>query len=149
LALPPQSRLRQRVALLDSERGGRFELAPAIAQESERRYLPGTNVLETTFRTDAGVVRITDAMTLPDARLVRFESWRVAWKASPVIVAYSHSDAIGVCAWGAGGPGFMLMNSDARHRSSHCSRICYTAPSSAESSRLPADNSFCLYFNGR
>ena len=52
-------------ALLDSERGGRFALAPTTPFESERRYLPGTNVLETTFRTATGAVRVTDALALP------------------------------------------------------------------------------------
>ncbi|HEV8473257.1 MAG TPA: glycoside hydrolase family 15 protein, partial [Methylomirabilota bacterium] len=116
-------------ALLDAERGGRFDLAPSTAYRAERRYLPGTNVLETTFRTEGGVVRVTDAMTLPDARLGPFRElarrveglagqvpmrWRVeprfdygraatrieARRSFPV--ALSHGDAIGVCAWDAG-----------------------------------------------
>ena len=56
-------------AILDADRGGGFELQPATGFDSSRRYLPRTNVLETTFTTDAGVVRIVDAMTLPNHRL--------------------------------------------------------------------------------
>ena len=51
-------------ALLDAERGGCFTLSPAAAYETARRYLPDTNVLETTFTTAAGVVRVLDAMSL-------------------------------------------------------------------------------------
>ena len=43
-------------ALLDSERGGRFVLEPESVSGTERRYVPATNVLETTFTTAAGVV---------------------------------------------------------------------------------------------
>ena len=59
-------------ALLDAENGGRLTLAPSVAFESERRYVPETNVLETTFTTADGTVRVTDAMTLPDGGLVPY-----------------------------------------------------------------------------
>jgi GH15 family glucan-1,4-alpha-glucosidase len=46
------------------ERGGHFRVSPAEAFESERAYLPDTNVLVTTFKTEAGVVEVTDCMPL-------------------------------------------------------------------------------------
>ncbi len=51
-------------AVLDPELGGRFSLAPELPFTSERRYLPDTNVLETTFVTSNGVVRVTDSLNL-------------------------------------------------------------------------------------
>jgi GH15 family glucan-1,4-alpha-glucosidase len=51
-------------AILDAERGGSFSLHPVDPFESDRRYVPGTNVLETTFLTAEGSARMTDAMTL-------------------------------------------------------------------------------------
>jgi GH15 family glucan-1,4-alpha-glucosidase len=51
-------------ALLDVARGGRFELHPAVPFTTERRYLERTNLLETTFITDAGSMRVTDGFTI-------------------------------------------------------------------------------------
>jgi GH15 family glucan-1,4-alpha-glucosidase len=56
-------------AILDAERGGGFLLQPEGPFGVTRRYIAGTNVLETTFKTDTGSVRITDALTAPDNRL--------------------------------------------------------------------------------
>ena len=49
--------------LLDAEAGGCFTLGPDEPYEAVRRYRAGTNVLETTFTTASGSVRVTDAMT--------------------------------------------------------------------------------------
>jgi GH15 family glucan-1,4-alpha-glucosidase len=57
-------------ALLDPQRGGRFTLAPVGKYEAARRYLGRTNVLETTYRTGGGVVRVTEALTLQDGGLL-------------------------------------------------------------------------------
>ena len=56
--------------VLDAERGGSFRLEPAVAFEAERRYLDDSNVLETTFTTAHGTVRLTDAMTLSDDQAI-------------------------------------------------------------------------------
>jgi GH15 family glucan-1,4-alpha-glucosidase len=64
-------------AVLDPADGGCFELEPTVPYEAERRYLPGTNVLETTFRTREGTVRVIDSLNqspgglLPWAELAR------------------------------------------------------------------------------
>jgi GH15 family glucan-1,4-alpha-glucosidase len=54
--------------ILDAERGGSFRLEPVAPFEAERQYLKNSNVLETTFVTTEGRVRVTDAMTLSDSR---------------------------------------------------------------------------------
>ncbi|HET9509167.1 MAG TPA: trehalase-like domain-containing protein [Gaiellaceae bacterium] len=48
--------------LLDAEAGGCFALEPDEPYDAVRRYRAGTNVLETTFTTASGSVRVTDAM---------------------------------------------------------------------------------------
>ncbi len=51
--------------LLDHERGGHCTLAPAEeVLEVQRRYLPNTLVLETTFRTASGTLALTDLMAM-------------------------------------------------------------------------------------
>jgi GH15 family glucan-1,4-alpha-glucosidase len=56
-------------SILDPGRGGCFALAPTVAYDASRRYVPDTNVVETTFVTPDGTVRITDALTLPTGSL--------------------------------------------------------------------------------
>jgi GH15 family glucan-1,4-alpha-glucosidase len=116
-------------AVLDADRGGRFALEPEIPANVERRYLPGTNVLETTFTTGRGVVRVTDAMGLPSSdlgptreliRRVDGLAGRVPmrWHMTPAFVyggmaprierrrgipvAIGGRDALAVCSWDAG-----------------------------------------------
>jgi GH15 family glucan-1,4-alpha-glucosidase len=50
--------------LLDPD-AGHWSIAPAGPARSERRYLPGTLVIETTFRTEGAAVRVTDALAFP------------------------------------------------------------------------------------
>ena len=116
-------------AVLDAERGGRFELQPEIPAEMKRSYRPDTNVLETTFTTGQGVVRVTDALALPSSELgptrelirrVDGVAGRVPmrWNITPAFgyatipprlerrggipVAMAGSDALAVCSWEAG-----------------------------------------------
>jgi alpha,alpha-trehalase len=50
-----------RARILDWAKAGFFRIAPLDDEyESTRRYLPGTNVLETTFRTPSGTLVLTD-----------------------------------------------------------------------------------------
>jgi GH15 family glucan-1,4-alpha-glucosidase len=64
-------------AALDPDGGGRFTLEPTVPYEVTRQYLPRTNVLETTFSTGKGTVRVIDSLNqgangpLPWAELAR------------------------------------------------------------------------------
>jgi GH15 family glucan-1,4-alpha-glucosidase len=49
-------------SLLNAESGGIFTLQPADAFNAEHTYLKDSNVLETTFTTEDGTVRVTDSM---------------------------------------------------------------------------------------
>ena len=53
--------------LLDPGRGGSFVLQPAVPFQTQRRYVERTNVLETTYETAEGTVRVTEAVTVDDA----------------------------------------------------------------------------------
>ncbi|HEX2135904.1 MAG TPA: glycoside hydrolase family 15 protein [Microvirga sp.] len=64
LCLPHFSGPSALAALLDPARGGRFAIRPAQTFRCSRRYIPGTAVLETTFRTSEGTARVTDLMPM-------------------------------------------------------------------------------------
>jgi GH15 family glucan-1,4-alpha-glucosidase len=53
--------------LLDPD-AGHWSIRPAGPYRAERRYLPGTLVVETTFTTDTGQVRLTDAMAFAEGQ---------------------------------------------------------------------------------
>ncbi len=54
-------------ALLDTERGGTWAIHPEGRWTSTQRYLPRTNILETTFRTaEGGVISLTDFMPVAE-----------------------------------------------------------------------------------
>jgi GH15 family glucan-1,4-alpha-glucosidase len=118
-------------AIVDAERGGRFSLEPAVPYEASRRYVPDTNVLETTFVTGAGTARLTDAMTLPGGGLTPYRelvrrveglsgSVPLRWRLEPrfgygsartrierragIPVASSGRDALALGTWDAGEP---------------------------------------------
>src|SRR6266853_5911680 len=53
-------------ARLDPERGGTWAIRPEGEWTSVQRYLPRTNILETTFRTADGLVVLTDFMPVDE-----------------------------------------------------------------------------------
>ncbi len=57
-------------ARLLGRQAGYWSIAPAEADAYtvERRYLPGTLVLETTFTTEGGIVRLVDALALAEGQ---------------------------------------------------------------------------------
>jgi GH15 family glucan-1,4-alpha-glucosidase len=118
--------------LVDAEGGGSFRLEPVEPYEVERTYRDGSNVLETTFRTASGAVRVTDALTLADRtinspmrELVRrvdplAGTVRLRWSIEPRfdfgrrahrieqrgrhVVVVARGTALALAAWGAGEP---------------------------------------------
>src|SRR3970040_1782926 len=49
-------------AALDAERGGSWSMTAPRAPPVSRAYLPGTNVLVTSFTTPTGTLEVTDCM---------------------------------------------------------------------------------------
>src|SRR5258705_11133923 len=57
-------------ALVDAERGGRFQIAPLLDGAARKQlYLPDTNVLLTRFLDAHGVAELSDFMPVEDAGL--------------------------------------------------------------------------------
>lgn len=116
-------------AVLDSSNGGYFALAPSTEFEVTRRYLPDTNVLETTFVTATGTARVVDLMSVRGGGLGPFREVQrrvhgvagrvtMTWDVRPrfgfaqrpirfgvhggVATAASGADSLAVCSFGAG-----------------------------------------------
>ncbi len=54
--------------LLDADKGGYFRVSPTGPADSSMSYLPGTNILETLYQTDAGRLRVVDFMPIRKRR---------------------------------------------------------------------------------
>ena len=63
--------------ILDWDKGGYFSIAPRGAFSVERQYLPGTNVLQTTFTTPSGTARLTDFMPMHHDEGAPIEPYKV------------------------------------------------------------------------
>jgi GH15 family glucan-1,4-alpha-glucosidase len=59
--------------LLGTEANGRWRVSPPVGTRAERRYRGNSMILETTYRTASGVVRVTDFMPMgtPTSAIVR------------------------------------------------------------------------------
>ena len=118
--------------LLDASGGGRFALVPELPFEAKRRYLPGTNVLETTFTTASGSVRLTDAMLLPEPGLApgRELARRVEGLAGEVPMRWSaeprSATRAGAPAWGGGSGCPWLLPAPTPLRSAHGWRVSHS-----------------------
>lgn len=51
--------------ILDKDKGGHFSITPTIPFTSKQNYLPSSNVLQTKFMNDEGVISITDFLPRP------------------------------------------------------------------------------------
>lgn len=112
-------------ALVGTPDNGHWQIAPAGGlQRIERRYLDDTLVLETTFHTDDGVIRVTDCMPIGDhtvdiVRVVECVSGRVPIHMELVvrfdygsIVPWVHRDREGLHF--VAGPDAMVLRSPVR-----------------------------------
>lgn len=62
-------------ALLDPKTGGHFQICPTGSYTVDRCYLDDTNILETTFTTDGGVLRLTDLMPVAEVEAYSRTFW--------------------------------------------------------------------------
>ncbi|KAF9001313.1 glycoside hydrolase family 15 protein [Cyathus striatus] len=51
--------------ILDKDKGGHFSITPTIPFTSKQNYLPSTNILQTKFMNERGVVSVTDFLPRP------------------------------------------------------------------------------------
>ena len=64
LAVPAVDSPPLLAAVIDSTQGGSFHIRPRGGYQTSRHYVDDTMVLETTFQTDTGALRVTDSMNV-------------------------------------------------------------------------------------
>jgi len=134
-------------SLLGTHQNGEWLIAPAGEYRSQRQYLPGTLVLETTHFTSTGSVTVVDAMAIVDGehRLIRIVEGRdgeVAMRMR-LIIRFDYGSIVpwvsreGGATIAVGGPDALILRTPVRHHGEEFTTVAEFTIRSGD--RIPFD----------